>query len=62
MFFRNLLVVVTALFCGLATAQDGTQHDIQLGMQGLMEASKDPAVFAQLMRDMQVSKYYERRD
>lgn len=34
---------------------DGTAlRDIQVGMEGLMEASKDPMILAQLMKDMQV--------
>ena len=54
MFFRQSLVVAAAFFFGFAVAQDGSLHDIQIGMQGLMEATKDPAALAQLMRDMQV--------
>lgn len=46
--FSFLLLVVA-----LCAAQDATQ-DIQVGLQGLMEAAKDPALLAQLVRDMQV--------
>ena len=54
MIFRRAFVPAAAFFCGLASAQDGTLNDIQLGMQGLMEASKNPEVLAQLLKDMQV--------
>ena len=40
---------------------DDSLRDIQVGMQGLMEASKDPAVLAQLMKDMQVRFYFSKR-
>ena len=57
MFFRKaLLVIAAAFFGGFAAAQDGTLRDIQLGMQGIMEAGKDPEALAQLMRDMQVRR------
>lgn len=56
MFFRKAIIVGAALMCSVATAQDGSvQSDIQIGMQGLIEATKDPAVLAQLMKDLQVS-------
>jgi hypothetical protein len=47
--FSFLLLVVA--FCA---AQRDAMEDIQLGMQGLKEAVKDPALLAQLIRDMQV--------
>jgi hypothetical protein len=31
--------------------------DLQTGMAGLKEASSNPALLAQLMRDLQVSRY-----
>jgi len=53
MFVRRLFVLLTL---GLARAQDGNDalRDMQIGMQGLMEAQKDPAMLAQLMQDLQV--------
>lgn len=37
------------------SAQDNDAlNNIQLGMQGLMQAGSDPALLAQLMQDMQV--------
>jgi hypothetical protein len=47
--FSFLLLVVA--FC---VAQRDAMEDIQVGMQGLKEAVKDPALLAQLIRDMQV--------
>jgi hypothetical protein len=38
---------------GLASAQDD-RDDVTLGLQGLMEAARDPALLAQLLQDMQV--------
>jgi len=58
MFFRKAFVVAFAFCCcGFATAQDGSLHDVQLGMEGIMQATKDPALLAQLMKDMQVRNY-----
>jgi hypothetical protein len=59
---RSLLVAsaaVAAFLCmdGLVVrAQDDNSvlRDVQMGMAGLMEASKNPEVLAQLMRDMRV--------
>lgn len=63
MFFRKALVITAAFFCGFAAAQDeGSLHDIQIGLAGLMEAGKDPAVLAQLLKDMQVRNSKERRE
>lgn len=43
------------LFATQTTAQDyDALTNIQLGMQGLMQAGSDPAMLAQLMQDMQV--------
>jgi hypothetical protein len=58
MIFRTTLLLA-ASFLAAVTAQDDTAaRDIQLGMQGLMEAGKDPAILAQLMKDLQVRVYY----
>jgi hypothetical protein len=48
--FLLLLAVV-----GFSAAQDrDAMQDIQIGLQGLQQAAKDPALLAQLIRDMQV--------
>jgi hypothetical protein len=49
------LLVVSALVCS-AFGQDDALRDVQLGMQGWAQASKDPELLAQLMQDMQVCK------
>ena len=54
MIFRNA-ILLAASFLAAVTAQDATAN-IQLGMQGLMEAGKDPALLAQLMQDLQVCR------
>ena len=54
MFLKTLFsfLLLAVAFC---SAQDrDAMHDIQVGMQGLKEAAKDPALLAQLIRDMQV--------
>jgi hypothetical protein len=53
-FFLFLITLSCTLFA--TTAQDyDALTNIQLGMQGLMQAGSDPAMLAQLMQDMQVS-------
>ena len=47
------IVGFTALVAGQEVDYDATTN-IQLGMQGLMQAGSDPALLAQLMKDMQV--------
>ena len=51
--FINTLFSFLLLLVAFCAAQDSA-HDIQVGLQGLMEAAKDPALLAQLVRDMQV--------
>jgi mannitol/fructose-specific phosphotransferase system IIA component (Ntr-type) len=50
--------VATVLLCSPCRAQDAQAReqalrDMQIGMQGLQQAGEDPALLAQLMRDMQ---------
>ena len=47
------LLISLLILLGSACAQDAAR-DIQMGMQGLAEATKDPAMLAQLLADMQV--------
>jgi hypothetical protein len=55
--FRRIIArcwVVLALV-GVSLAQDNSAlQDAALGLQGLMEAGKDPALLVQLLKDMQV--------
>jgi hypothetical protein len=54
---KFLLCVVVLVACcnSLSRAQnEDALRDIQLGMAGLKEAGQDPALLAQLFRDMQV--------
>ena len=56
MMFRKILFVGATLLSSLplSLAQQGhAEQDIMLGMQGLAQAAKDPALLAQLMKDMQ---------
>lgn len=56
----NITLIVSSLFV-LSRAKDDEDvtaqaiRDMQAGMAGLKEASKNPAMLAQLMRDLQVS-------
>lgn len=59
MIFRRMslaCVAVASSFTAslLVAAQDDPVRDMQIGMEGLLKASKDPAMMAQLMQDMQV--------
>jgi hypothetical protein len=38
--------------------EDQAMKDLYLGMSGLKEASQNPALLAQLMRDLQVSSLF----
>lgn len=49
-----LYLAPVVLAFGWASAQDATRDDVALGLEGLMEAAKDPALLAQLLQDMQV--------
>ena len=51
MIFRKALFVL----CSSAALVAGQNKDVQMGMQGLMEAGKNPELLAQLFQDMQVS-------
>jgi hypothetical protein len=54
-FVLFLITLSWTLLVTTTTAQDyDALTNIQLGMQGLMQAGSDPAMLAQLMQDMQV--------
>jgi hypothetical protein len=61
MYMRFVLFLITLSCTFLATTITAQDYDaltnIQLGMQGLMQAGSDPAMLAQLMQDMQVRRY-----
>ena len=65
MIFRKALFALIGLLSlsTLGLAQDDAKaqalRDVQIGMQGLMQATEDPALLAQLMRDMQVRRREE---
>lgn len=55
MYFFKTLFSFLLLFVAFTAAEDtDALRDIQIGLQGLAEAGKDPAMLAQLIRDMQV--------
>lgn len=56
MFRKIFLVCVSLLAAPLCFAQEDAERNIMMGMQGLAEAAKDPALLAQLVRDMQVRR------
>ena len=50
-----LITFICSTLLATTTAQDyDALTNIQLGMEGLMQAGTDPAMLAQLMQDMQV--------
>lgn len=51
-----VIAFILVSLCRLSTAQSDALRDAQIGMQGLMESTKDPAALAQLLKDMQVNK------
>lgn len=53
--FRKIALLGLALFSsvGLSAAQDDAMENLRVGLEGLKQAGKDPALMAQLMRDMQ---------
>jgi outer membrane lipoprotein-sorting protein len=56
-FIAKAVTILTILFVP-AMAQDKDAEairDLQLGLQGLQEAAKNPGLLAQLMQDLQVS-------
>jgi membrane protein insertase Oxa1/YidC/SpoIIIJ len=56
--FIATAVAILSIFFVPAMAQDKEAEairDLQLGLQGLQEAAKNPALLAQLMQDLQVS-------
>jgi predicted small secreted protein len=55
--FRRLVSIAFIAFSVVVSAQNGADEalrDMQIGMQGLQAAAKDPAMMAQLMADLQV--------
>ena len=56
MIFRTAIVLAVTVLAAVVVAQEDydAMDNIQIGMQGLMQAGKDPAVLAQLMKDLQV--------
>jgi len=55
MFLTPLLsLLLLLLLVAVCSAQEEPLKDIEVGMQGLMQAANDPALLAQLVRDMQV--------
>lgn len=61
-FFQSLYSFLVVLACLIAVTcakkkeeEDQALKDLYTGMAGLKEASSNPAVLAQLMRDLQVS-------
>jgi hypothetical protein len=56
MMFRKAAAIFGSIFLAVSAVvaqDDSAMRDVQIGMQGLMEATKDPEVLAQLMKDMQ---------
>lgn len=69
MMFRKILFICASLLSAattiplcLAQQQDDAERNIQMGMQGLAQAANDPAVLAQLVRDMQVRTTCDRKN
>ena len=58
MMFQKILFVCASLLSAvpLCFAQEDAERNIMMGMQGVAQAANDPAVLAQLVRDMQVSR------
>jgi hypothetical protein len=57
--FYSILVVLVCLFAVVYAKkkeqEDQALNDLYMGMAGLKEAAQNPALLAQLMRDLQVS-------
>ncbi len=69
--FRTLLSVTVGISCLFASAEakkkdeeaaQAAMRDMQAGMAGLNEAANNPAMLAQLMRDLAVSDNVSSRD
>lgn len=52
--FSVLFLAGLSYFSGVVVVAQDPAMDMQVGMEGLMRAAKDPAMMAQLMQDMQV--------
>ena len=60
-FFKSLYTLLVVLACLVAVTvakkkeeEDQAMKDLMTGMAGLKEAANNPAILAQLMRDLQV--------
>jgi len=57
--FLLLVCLTTTSFAAKKEDEDSALRDLQIGMTGLKEAANNPALLAQLMRDLAVSfEYY----
>jgi hypothetical protein len=56
--FFVLLVCLGTLTVAKKEEEDSALRDLQIGMQGLKEAASNPALMAQLMRDLAVRVLY----
>lgn len=58
MFFKAILIAIVLIFVPVAAQREDNDalRDLEIGMAGLKEASKNPALLAQLMQDMQVRR------
>jgi hypothetical protein len=57
-----VVATVASSFVGAADDSDNALRDLQIGLEGLQAASKDPAMLAQLMQDLQVRSGKEKRE
>jgi hypothetical protein len=55
--FFLVLMCLTTLPAAKAEEEDAALRDLQIGMQGLKEAAKNPVMLAQLLRDLAVRIY-----
>ena len=55
-FFKTVVALSIVCFAPVSAQEEtDAMRDLQMGLQGIQEASKDPALLAQLMQDLQVS-------
>lgn len=55
-YIKSIITAVVISLTSVVAQEADAMRDIQLGMAGLQEASKNPALLAQLMQDLQVSR------